>query len=1208
MAARKIETHLIVSGDQEYIDKLTKVNETLSAEKSGLTLLDKQYKENRNSLEYLTKRVDQMRTTEEAHAAVLAEAKAGYENANKTLEKYEAELQEAKSKVEEIEKELKTLDTTTEEGAKQQEELTKELEKYQQEQAKAQENTNKAKEAVADWKEQQDIAKKSLNNFSSSLITYEGYLDEARNSEDGFATSIDAAGHKVKTAAKDQDELNKKYEDTGAAVDALAGSLAANLITKSAKEIAAALNECITAAANFETAMAKVGTIADTESVSLGDMQGSILALSSETGKAASDLADATYNAISAGVDTASAVEFVATANKLATGGFTDSTTAVDILTTALNAYGLEVDQVSNVSDYLITTQNLGKTTVDELASSLGKVIPIASTYNVEMDNLSAAMAILTANGIATAESTTYLKAALNELGDSGSTVGTTLVEQTGKSFSQLSQEGYSLGDVMEILAASVDNDKGKFNELWSSSEAGVGALSILSSGSAKYNEVLTQMQISAGATEKAYAKMADTTEMASQKLTNAFDNLKIAVGNELQDQISGVYEKGAELINWATDFVETNEWLIPIIESVTASLGFMAAGITGVTLVMKILIPLWKEFNEVALSSTVGKIAVAAGVLVAALTPLIMSLSNTTDAVDAETAAWREQASALKDATAAYNDARLATAENESNVSSLAKALEDLVSKEDGSVSSKEAIISLVDQLNEKIPDLNLSYNELTGSINMTNAELEHYIETEQLQEKYENAAGNYSTIYAQKLEATESLEGANKKLAEAQQELNAKYEKYSKISSINHEDAQKAAKDIQDSEKKVADLQTTVTDLNDSISESNSALAAAQYDMNMYTIESANMTEAEREEIDAMLEKAETMHGYLPAYYEEIDAIAALASEHNEAYTQAQADMEAQVQKIQELQEAYDSSYESAYNSITNQLGLFDEMQVGTSQSIDSMISGLDSQIEYMDQYAENMRQAMELGVNEGILQQLSDGSEESAAILQEIVNSGQDKIQELNEKFGQVEEGKDNFASAMAEMETQYSADLDTLIADTEAAVQDMAKYDDAYESAQQTCNGIIAGIDSKWSSVIAKYTALANAAVAAYNNAMVIQSPSKRFKWSSEMTMAGIEVGINEKQNEVLQSYTDLAKESVSAYETEMKKISEQGSMISSIARVPQVIKERYITANNNASTTNNNSTTQNFYISTPVKSPSEMMRAARLEAKYGLAGA
>jgi hypothetical protein len=247
------------------------------------------------------------------------------------------------------------------------------------------------------------------------------------------------------------------------------------------------------------------------------------------------------------------------------------------------------------------------------------------------------------------------------------------------------------------------------------------------------------------------------------------------------------------------------------------------------------------------------------------------------------------------------------------------------------------------------------------------------------------------------------------------------------------------------------------------------------------------------------------------------------------------------------------------------------------------------------------------MELGVNEGILQQLSDGSAESAAILQEIVDGGEEKIGELNEKFAQVEDGKDEFASTIAEMETQYNTDLESLVQDTAEAVQNMARYDDAYDSALQTCNGIIAGIDAKKQSVVDRYTALANAAVAAYNAAMVIKSPSRRFKQSSEMTMEGIMVGVDSRENEVLGTYQDLAKKTIDAYNSEMEEIAERGNLVSYAERIPQVIEEKYISGNSTHNTTNN-STTQNFYISTPVKSPSELMRAARLEQKYGLAGA
>ena len=81
----------------------------------------------------------------------------------------------------------------------------------------------------------------------------------------------------------------------------------------------------------------------------------------------------------------------------------------------------------------MITTQNLGKTTVDELASSMGTVIPVANASNFSIEELSASYAQLTKNGVATAESGTYLKAMLSELSKSGSIADITLRDLTGK-------------------------------------------------------------------------------------------------------------------------------------------------------------------------------------------------------------------------------------------------------------------------------------------------------------------------------------------------------------------------------------------------------------------------------------------------------------------------------------------------------------------------------------------------------------------------------------------------------------------------------------------------------------------------------------------------------------------------------------------------------------------------------------------------------
>lgn len=318
-------------------------------------------------------------------------------------------------------------------------------------------------------------------------------------------------------------------------------SLGSALVGSLTKVVAAAgigkmLQSTFTGGTAFESAMAKVGTIADTAKVPLKSLSSQVLQVSGDMHIGANEIAEAAYQAISAGQDTGNAVAFAGQASMLATAGFTSTTSAVDILTTALNAYGKGADEAGHVSDVLLTTQNLGKTSVDELAGSMGRVIPLAAAYNVSMENLSSGLAIMTANGIATAEASTYTKAMLNELGDTGSSVGKILKQQTGKSFAELNADGKSLGDVLQVLYDSVGGNATKFAGLWSSVEAGTGALSLASSGADKFNGVLQQMQADSGATQTAYDTMTDTMAYKLDGVKTNAQNL----GTALFDAVSG--------------------------------------------------------------------------------------------------------------------------------------------------------------------------------------------------------------------------------------------------------------------------------------------------------------------------------------------------------------------------------------------------------------------------------------------------------------------------------------------------------------------------------------------------------------------------------------------------------------------------------------------------------------------------------------------
>ena len=316
------------------------------------------------------------------------------------------------------------------------------------------------------------------------------------------------------------------------------------------------------------------------------------------------------------------------------------------MLTTALNAYGLSADKASNISDMLITTQNLGKTSVDELAASVGKVIPLAAAYGVEMDNLSAAYAELTKGGIATAEAGTYLKSMLSELGDSGSTVSAVLKAQTGATFAQLTEQGYSLGDVMEVLGKSVNGNAGAFNELWSSSEAGIGALSLYNAGATQFNTTLNAMQTSAGATQAAYDAMTNTVEHSKEALSVATENLKISFGQTINPYLKTFYDLQTNVLNGVSKFVTEHPVVAKAITALTVGFGAAILAVGGIAAASLTAIPAVAALGA-AISAAIWP-ATAIAAAVTAVVGVVMLLSDAFSEAEDETAgmtaATREQ------------------------------------------------------------------------------------------------------------------------------------------------------------------------------------------------------------------------------------------------------------------------------------------------------------------------------------------------------------------------------------------------------------------------------------------------------------------------------------------------------------------------------------------------------------------------------------
>lgn len=363
----------------------------------------------------------------------------------------------------------------------------------------------------------------------------------ARQSE-GIGNSFVSAGDKLTALGNNMQYTGEKIEAAGMK------------LTKMTAPIAAVGAAAVKFAADYENSIAKVYTIMDKGVMSTQAMSRSILDLSTETGKSATELAEATYQALSASVATDKVAGFVADAVKLSKAGFTETSTAVDTLTTVINAYGYSADDAEMITNRLIQTQNKGKTTVNELAQSMGNVIPTASAYNVSLDNLCSAYVIMTKQGINTANATTAINGMLTELADEGSNVAGVLRDKTGKSFGQLMADGMDLGQVIQLLSDSVNGDSEAFANLWGNVRASKGALAIANAGASQFTQAMNDMGNSAGLVDAALEDLATPAAKAG-KAINALKNTAIDLGEQIigaaAPTISDLAGKAQELYTW---------------------------------------------------------------------------------------------------------------------------------------------------------------------------------------------------------------------------------------------------------------------------------------------------------------------------------------------------------------------------------------------------------------------------------------------------------------------------------------------------------------------------------------------------------------------------------------------------------------------------------------------------------------------------------
>ena len=207
-----------------------------------------------------------------------------------------------------------------------------------------------------------------------------------------------------------------------------------------------------------------------------------------------------------------------------------------------------------------------------------------------------------------------------------------------------------------------------------------------------------------------------------------------------------------------------------------------------------------------------------------------------------------------------------------------------------------------------------------------------------------------------------------------------------------------------------------------------------------------------------------------------------------------------------VQSLKEAYNTAYEAAKSSMEGQFTLFEKVNKvsGKSSNVNkgnnSYVSGLKSQAEYINQYTDNYEKASAAlqeaektitgedytgDVSNSILSQLADGSAESAQILADLATAAPEDVQALVEAYTSVQENQDQFASKVAETETNFSESMSKLQTELQETVAKMDFSSDAATNAQSSMQAFVDALGGYEGQAAQKAQAVADAVNDALN---------------------------------------------------------------------------------------------------------------------------
>ena len=393
-----------------------------------------------------------------------------------------------------------------------------------------------------------------------------------------------SVGDAVLELGVDTKDLEKGMKGVGATIKKHQKAIGIGM-TAAGGTILAGLGMSLKAAVDFEGAMREVNTMMGLSQEEFGLFSKEVQGLASDLGVDAVDSAKALYQAISAGIPKENALEFLRIATEAAIGGVTDTETAVDGLTTVINAFKLPLSDAQKVADLMFTTVKGGKTTFEELSASLFQVAPIAAASGVSFEEVSAALATMTKQGVPTTVATTQLRQAMVALQKPTKEMNE-VIQDMGYESGQAILEEIGLADTLNALRDATGGSNEMLMKMFGSVEAGQAVLALTGDNALMFATDLDAMANSTGAATDAFEEMENSAVRQGKAITAMGKEIMITVGNVLLPILKDLFDMIKPVLESIKDWTAANPDLTKAIVIGAAAIGSLLV-VLGPLLIM---------------------------------------------------------------------------------------------------------------------------------------------------------------------------------------------------------------------------------------------------------------------------------------------------------------------------------------------------------------------------------------------------------------------------------------------------------------------------------------------------------------------------------------------------------------------------------------------------------------------------------------------